>query len=54
MKSTVNRYEELQDGRLEDRQDNYQNLVNDYYDLTTNFYEFGWGAIFSLRTTPPK
>ncbi len=46
MKSTVTRYEELHDGQLEDRTENYQSLVNDYYDLSTNFYEFGWGQSF--------
>ena len=46
VKPAVTRYEDLHDGELEDRKENYQLLVNDYYDLVTDFYEFGWGQSF--------
>jgi len=29
-----------------DRKQNYQTLVNTYYDLATDFYEWGWGTSF--------
>lgn len=28
------------------RTGNYMNLVNTYYDLATDFYEYGWGECF--------
>jgi sterol 24-C-methyltransferase len=30
----------------DDRRSRYVELVNDYYDLATDFYEYGWGASF--------
>ena len=42
----VNHYAGLHDAELEDRQEDYQALVNHYYDLVTDFYEFGWGQSF--------
>jgi sterol 24-C-methyltransferase len=30
----------------EDRKANYTTLVNQYYDLATDFYEYGWGTSF--------
>lgn len=29
-----------------ERTSNYMNLVNTYYDLSTDFYEYGWGECF--------
>ena len=43
---TVNQYSELHGNELEDRKKSYQSLVNHYYDLATDFYEFGWGQSF--------
>jgi len=31
---------------VQKRKENYTSLVNDFYDLVTNFYEFGWGQSF--------
>ena len=42
----VNEYAGLHDAELEDRKEDYQSLVNHYYDLVTDFYEFGWGLSF--------
>ena len=36
----------LHDDDLENRKEDYQTLVNHYYDLATDFYEFGWGQSF--------
>lgn len=33
-------------GGVEARKENYAELVNHYYDLVTDFYEFGWGQSF--------
>ncbi|KAL1363920.1 hypothetical protein HN51_012089 [Arachis hypogaea] len=33
-------------GKQEDRNANYTDMVNKYYDLATSFYEFGWGESF--------
>lgn len=32
--------------RTEERKENYEALVNGYYDLATDFYEWGWGQSF--------
>ena len=43
----VNSYARLHDdGGVEDRKEEYRSLVNHYYDLVTDFYEFGWGQSF--------
>ena len=42
----VNHYAGLHDAELEGRKEDYQSLVNHYYDLATDFYEFGWGQSF--------
>jgi sterol 24-C-methyltransferase len=34
------------DKSAEDRNTDYASLVNDYYDLATEFYEWGWGTSF--------
>eukprot|EP01089_Gocevia_fonbrunei_P006848 TRINITY_DN17865_c0_g1_i1.p1 TRINITY_DN17865_c0_g1~~TRINITY_DN17865_c0_g1_i1.p1 ORF type:complete len:383 (-),score=100.18 TRINITY_DN17865_c0_g1_i1:29-1069(-) len=34
------------DATVEDRNKNYMPLVNQFYDLVTTFYEFGWGQSF--------
>jgi len=31
---------------MEERKKNYSDMVNQYYDLATDFYEFGWGQSF--------
>lgn len=37
-------------GTAEDRKDNYAAVVNAYYDLATDFYEYGWGQSFHFAT----
>lgn len=42
-------YNHLQDDQkteVESRESDYANLVNTYYDLATEFYEWGWGTSF--------
>ena len=34
------------DASTEDRNKDYANLVDSYYDLATEFYEWGWGTSF--------
>ncbi len=43
VKSVVDQYTGLYDAGSERRKERYQSLVNHYYDLVTDFYEFGWG-----------
>ena len=46
LKSAVDEYNAIYDGGLESRKERYRALVNNYYDLATDFYEFGWGQSF--------
>jgi len=48
VKSSVSEYERLHltSTTTAERNSNYTNLVNSYYDLATLFYEWGWGASF--------
>lgn len=32
------------------RVENYEDVVNSYYDLATDFYEYGWGQSFHFAT----
>ena len=43
VQSAVDQYTGLHDADSEHRKERYQSLVNHYYDLVTDFYEFGWG-----------
>lgn len=45
----INTYNHLQDDsktEVTGREEHYKNLVNTYYDLATEFYEWGWGTSF--------
>ncbi len=44
--SVVNEYEKIYESGEEHRKETYQKFVNHYYDLATDFYEFGWGNSF--------
>jgi len=52
--SAISTYEELYNERnvghdqqkIDERKGNYAALVNGYYDLVTDFYEYGWGQSF--------
>ena len=46
VKSTVDGYTEIFDAGEQGRREEYRSLVNHYYDLVTDFYEFGWGQSF--------
>ena len=37
---------QIYDAGLERRKEHYRSFVNRYYDLVTDFYEFGWGQSF--------
>ena len=43
VKSVVDQYTGLHDAGSDRRKESYQSLVKHYYDLVTDFYEFGWG-----------
>jgi sterol 24-C-methyltransferase len=42
----VDRYRAYYDGSEDQRRSEYAALVNTYYDLVTDFYEYGWGQSF--------
>lgn len=49
IRSEVVAYRSLHDnsgGNLETRKSKYQEMVSNYYDLVTDFYEIGWGKSF--------
>jgi sterol 24-C-methyltransferase len=49
LESKVKNYEKLYDdkeGGIEKRKESYTSMVNSFYDLVTNFYEWGWGHSF--------
>jgi len=47
MKNQINEYTNMFDAQTsEDRKNHYTEVVNKYYDLATDFYEFGWGHSF--------
>jgi len=47
MKDQINEYTNLFDAQNADtRKAHYTDVVNKYYDLATDFYEFGWGHCF--------
>jgi len=43
-------YDESKGGSIEARKGNYTTMVNHFYDLATDFYEFGWGHSFHFAT----
>ena len=46
VRPAVEDYSGLFDGSVEQRRDRYHAVVNHYYNLVTDFYEFGWGRSF--------
>jgi sterol 24-C-methyltransferase len=46
VQGVVDEYQSFHAGTVETRKQNYTKMVNDYYDLVTDFYEFGWGQSF--------
>ncbi len=56
--STVEQLERHYDPEAADgavaRKANYKDLVDSYYDLATNFYEYGWGRSFHFAPRAPQ
>ncbi len=46
VKSVVDEYRAFHAGPVQVRKTHYTEMVNDYYNLVTDFYEFGWGQSF--------
>ena len=46
IKSVVDQYTGLHEAGSDRKKERYESLVNHYYDLVTDFYEFGWGSSF--------
>ena len=46
VKSVVDDYTGLHDAGVARKKERYRQLVNNYYDLVTDFYEWGWGESF--------
>ena len=55
--STVRSYEGFYGGddadNLEKRKTHYKKLANQYYDLVTDLYEYGWGESFHFAPRTP-
>jgi len=58
VKETVDKYNSMWDeskgGSAEARKSDYTTLVNQYYDLSTDFYEWGWGTSFHFAQKHPR
>jgi len=46
VKTTFESYVSHFEATTEGRKSKYKQIANDYYDLATHFYEFGWGPSF--------
>jgi len=46
VEATAAEYASFHAGTVDDRKASYTRMVNDYYDLATDFYEYGWGQSF--------
>ena len=46
--SGIDRYNDMHDGNVDGRNEGYAELVNTYYNLATDFYEWGWGQVVRL------
>ncbi|XP_068647396.1 cycloartenol-C-24-methyltransferase-like [Aristolochia californica] len=44
------KYHASHGGNEQARKENYTDMVNKYYDLSTSFYEYGWGESFHFAT----
>jgi len=51
--SGIDRYNDMHDGHVDDRNQGYAELVNTYYNLATDFYEWGWGQSFHFADKLP-
>jgi len=50
----IDKYNNLHEDSLDNRNDSYTTLVNYYYELATLFYEWGWGQSFHFAYQLPK
>jgi sterol 24-C-methyltransferase len=46
VRTVVDEYTSIHAGKLDDRKASYMAMVNNYYDLVTDAFEFGWGQSF--------
>jgi sterol 24-C-methyltransferase len=46
VQNTVDEYNSFHAADVDTRKSNYMSMVNDYYNLVTDFYEYGWGQSF--------
>ncbi len=46
VKSVADEYQAIYDVGEDERKKQYSSFINHYYDLATDFYEFGWGRCF--------
>jgi sterol 24-C-methyltransferase len=46
VKSAIDEYESFHAADVDTRKSKYMAMVNDYYNLVTDFYEYGWGQSF--------
>jgi sterol 24-C-methyltransferase len=49
----IDQYNNLHEDTQENRNDSYTTLVNAYYELATQFYEWGWGQCFHFAYQLP-
>lgn len=49
----IDKYNNLHEDSLENRNSDYTTLVNSYYELATQFYEWGWGQSFHFAYQLP-
>eukprot|EP00300_Choanocystis_sp_HF-7_P001632 c11316_g1_i1.p1 GENE.c11316_g1_i1~~c11316_g1_i1.p1 ORF type:complete len:425 (+),score=107.41 c11316_g1_i1:35-1276(+) len=48
--SVIDKYNNLHKDTVEQRESQYRTLVDSYYELATQFYEWGWGQSFHFAT----
>lgn len=54
VKEWIGKYNDLHEDSLDNRNADYSTLVNNYYELATSFYEWGWGQSFHFAYQLPK
>lgn len=50
VEGTAAEYASFHSHTVDGRKSSYARMVNDYYDLATDFYEYGWGESFHFAT----
>ena len=54
VKDWIGKYNNLHEDSVESRNAEYSTLVNNYYELATSFYEWGWGQSFHFAYQLPR